>query len=80
MVIINQALADKLFPGEDPLGKRIAWTGEVLRFTPISGDWRTIVGVVGNTPDGGLDAEPRPVVLRHSRRRFAMMGGARDPR
>ena len=58
-MIINQTLADKLFPGEDPIGKRIAWTGDVLKFTPISGDWRTIVGVVGNTQDGGLDAAPR---------------------
>jgi hypothetical protein len=52
VVIVNRTLADRLFPGEDPLGKRIAWTGDVLRFTPISGDWRTIVGVVA-TPDGG---------------------------
>jgi predicted permease len=63
VLIINQTLADRFFPGEDPLGKRIAWTGEVLKFTPFSGDWRTIVGVVGNTQDGGLDAEPRAVAF-----------------
>ncbi len=63
VVIINKTLADKLFPNEDPVGKRIAWTGEVLRFTPISTDWRTIVGVVGNTQDGGLDAKPRTVMF-----------------
>jgi len=63
VVIINRTLADKVFPNEDPLGKRIAWTGDVLRFTPISGEWRTVVGVVGNTKDGGLDAEPRAVVF-----------------
>ena len=63
VVIVNKTLADKLFPNDDPVGKRIAWTGDVLRFTPISSDWRTIVGVTGNTQDGGLDAEPRAVVF-----------------
>jgi putative ABC transport system permease protein len=63
VVIINRALAGRFFPGEDPIGKRIAWTGDVLRFTPFSGDWRTVVGVVGDTRDGGLDAEPQAVVF-----------------
>ncbi len=63
VVIINQTLADKFFPGEDPIGKRIAWTGELLKFTPISPEWRTIVGVAGNTQDGGMDAPLRPAVF-----------------
>ena len=62
VVIINRVLADRLFPGEDAVGRRVAWTGDVLRFTPFSGDWRTVVGVVGNTRDGGLDAAPRPAM------------------
>jgi predicted permease len=64
VVIINKTLADRLFPGRDPVGQRIAWTGDVLRFIGISGDWRTVVGVVGDTKDGGLDAEPRGVVFQ----------------
>jgi predicted permease len=75
VVIINQALVNRFFPGEDPIGKRIAWTGEVLKFTPFSGDWRTIVGVVGNTQDGGLDAEPQPVVFMPFAQEFAIGGG-----
>ena len=75
VAIINQTLADNFFRGEDPVGKRIAFTGEVLRFTPISGDWRTIVGVVGNTQDGGLDAEPRAVVFMPFAQELAMIGG-----
>jgi putative ABC transport system permease protein len=63
VVIVNQTFADQFFPGEDPVGKRIAWTGELLKLSPISGDWRTIVGVTGNTRDGGLDAEPRATVF-----------------
>ena len=62
VVVVNRTLADRLFPGEDPVGKRVAFTGEILKFTPISADWRVVVGVVANTQDGGLDAEPRPVV------------------
>ena len=75
VVIVNQTLADRFFPGEDPLGKRIAWTGDVLRFTPISGEWRTIVGVAGNTQDGGMDAPPRSAVYLPFAQEFAMMGG-----
>jgi predicted permease len=74
VVIVNQTLADRLFPNEDPIGKRIAWTGDVLRFTPITGDWRTVVGVVGNTRDGGLDAEPRGVVFMPFAQMLALGG------
>ena len=75
VVIINQTLADKIFGGEDPIGKRIAWTGDVLRFSPVTGDWRTIVGVVGNTQDGGLDAVPASVVFMPFTQMIAMGGG-----
>ena len=63
VVVINQTLAEKLFPGQDPIGRRVAWTGSVLEFIPVSPDWRTVVGVVGNTKDGGLDAETLPVMF-----------------
>jgi putative ABC transport system permease protein len=75
VVVINKTLADQYFPGEDPIGKRLAWTGEVLKFTPISPEWRTIVGVVGNTQDGGLDAVPRAVAFLPFAQEFAMLGG-----
>jgi predicted permease len=75
VAIINRTLADRLFPGEAPIGRRIAWTGDVLRFTPISPEWRTIVGVVGNTRDGGLDAEPRSVVFMPFAQELAFSGG-----
>jgi putative ABC transport system permease protein len=64
VVILNKTLADRLFPGRDPIGQRVAWTGDVLRFIGISGEWRTVVGVVGDTKDGGPDAEPRGVVFQ----------------
>lgn len=74
VVIINRVLADRLFPGEDAVGRRVAWTGDVLRFTPFSGDWRTVVGVVGNTKDGGLDSLPRPALYMPFAAEVAMGG------
>jgi predicted permease len=63
VVILNRTLADRLFPGESPIGRRVAWTGEVLKFIGVSGDWRTVVGVVGDTKDGGLDAARVPALF-----------------
>jgi predicted permease len=84
VVIVNKTLADKLFPGRDPIGQRVAWTGDVLRFIGVSGDWRTIIGVVGDTKDGGLDAEPRGVVYQPFEQEMVYAGGlviraSRDP-
>ena len=63
VVILNKTAAEKLFPGVNPIGRRVAWTGDVLRFIGVSGAWRTVVGVVGDTKDGGLDAEARLVTF-----------------
>jgi len=75
VVILNQALADRLFPGEDPVGRRIAWNGVLLRFTPIKDEWRTVVGVVANTQDGGLEAEQRLAVYMPFAQSLAMGTG-----
>jgi len=76
VVILNKTLADKLFPGVDPIGRQIAWTGEVLKFIPfVSGDWRTIVGISSNTKDGGLDAPPLPVMFMPFAQELLPSGG-----
>ncbi len=64
VVILNRSAAARLFPGRDPIGRRVAWTGDVLRFIPLSGEWRTVVGVVGDTRDAGPDAPPPPAVYQ----------------
>jgi predicted permease len=56
IVLVNRALADKLFPGENPIGKRMLFGWEGGK-TPT---WRTIVGVYGNVLHGGLDVEKNP--------------------
>jgi len=64
VVILNKTAADMLFPKQDAVGKRVAWTGDVLRFIGMAeNEWRTVVGVVGTTKDGGLDAEAMPAVF-----------------
>ena len=49
-VVINQALADKFFPGRDPIGERIGFTER----------WDRVVGVVGNAAESDLNPEPVP--------------------
>jgi predicted permease len=74
VVILNKTLAERLFGDRDPIGQRVAWTGEVLKFIDLSDEWRTVVGVVGDTKDGGLDAEPRGAMFQPMKQ-AAMFGG-----
>jgi hypothetical protein len=63
VAIVNQALAQRLFGDDDPIGRRVAWTGQVLSAIGMKDDaWRTIVGVVNDTRDNGPDAPP-PLVM-----------------
>lgn len=75
VVILNKTLADHLFPDRDPVGQRIAWTGEVLKFIGVSPEWRTVVGVVGDTKDAGLDLPPRPIVFQPFAQEMTFQGG-----
>jgi hypothetical protein len=51
VVVINRALADKYFPGMNPIGRRIAF---------MSRRWDRIVGVVENVAEGALTDAPIP--------------------
>ncbi len=72
VAIINKTLADRFFPNEDPIGKRIGWKSD---WRPDSFHWLTVVGVVGNTRDGGMDAEPVPVVFTPTAQMPAISAG-----
>jgi putative ABC transport system permease protein len=58
VLIVNKAFADKYFPGEDVLGKRIT-SGAGAPGRPPSPE--EIVGVVGSAKLFALDAEPEPI-------------------
>jgi predicted permease len=51
VAVINEAMARRYWPGEDPIGKQILWGGRPAF---------TIVGVVNNVKLYGLDAEAGP--------------------
>jgi putative ABC transport system permease protein len=56
VVIVNEALARRHFPNEDPLGKRIRLD---VSTGPGDAPMREIIGVVANIKYHGLTAEPR---------------------
>jgi len=62
VVIVSESFARQLFGDADPIGHRIAPTGEVLKVTPFTDDWRTIVGVVRDARESGVDSDPEPTV------------------
>ena len=59
VAIINETLARRYFPNEDPLGKRIALYSVFVKDRP---PLCQIIGVVGDVKHRGLSAEPRPEV------------------
>lgn len=61
-VLINEAMAKRFWPGEDPVGKRISTAVATGQQTA----WQTVVGVVGNVRHLGLDIEPRPEIYYHT--------------
>ena len=75
VVIVNEMLAQRLFPGEDPIGRRIAETNRIAQYASAPDMWFTIVGVVGNTQDEGLDVNPRPSMYYAQFDEGAMGGG-----
>jgi putative ABC transport system permease protein len=54
VVVINQTLANRYFPGEDPIGKRVAFD----KVPDSTSTWRTIVGVVQDERVEGLSFDP----------------------
>ena len=57
VAVISESLARDRWPNQDPIGRTI-------QFGNMDGDLRllTIVGIVGDTHEYGLDAPPRPTV------------------
>ena len=75
-VIIDEAMAQRFWPNEDPLGKRLQRGG--------SGSWRTVVGVISNARQYSAEKEP-PIAVYYpseqfgARNMFLVIRTARDP-
>jgi len=81
VVLINQALADRYFPDQDPVGRRVIFDRQ-----PSEGStWRTIVGVVGNVRReslalGELPSFYAPVFQDPTRAQYLQVRTGGDPR
>ena len=53
-VIVDEYMADQLWPGQDPIGKRI----HIVEL-PSKDPYQTVVGVVGRVKQDSLDSNPR---------------------
>jgi predicted permease len=79
-VVINDVLADRFFPGQNPIGQRLTFD----RVPDSASVWREIVGVVGSEHQLSLDAEPRieifsPQTQEPSGDIYLIVRGTADP-
>jgi predicted permease len=56
VAVISTALANRLWPGEDPVGRRLRWNNP-------DGPLAEVVGVVDEIRDTSLEAEPPPMLF-----------------
>jgi putative ABC transport system permease protein len=63
VAVVNETLARRFWPGEDPVGKRVSLRVR-LRDVQAGGEmpWREVVGVVGDVRHYGLAQEPEPEI------------------
>lgn len=62
VVIINEAMARQYWPDSDPLNDRLAIGRGFMREFAAEVD-RQIIGIVGDTRDGGLNSNPGPAMF-----------------
>jgi predicted permease len=55
VIVINQTMARRLFPGEDPVGRRIRYSTATGPTAPTP--W-TVIGVIGDVRHSGLETAP----------------------
>lgn len=56
VVMVSRSLAGRLWPGEEPVGKRIYWGG-------TTGRTRSVIGITGDIRDVRLDTDASPMLF-----------------
>ena len=60
VALINETMAREMWPGQDPIGKRIKFPGSEKNPQP----WRTVIGIVGDVKQYALDRkDPMQIYL-----------------
>ena len=72
VVVVNHTLANRYWPGQDPIGKRIKWGIDPASPLP----WITVVGEVADTKQGGLDTQAIPQAYQPVTQRGPSFGEA----
>jgi predicted permease len=62
VVIINEAMAKQFWPKGDPLNERLIIGRGIMREFADEPE-RQIIGIVGDTRDGGLNSDPNPTMF-----------------
>ena len=69
VAIVSQTLAQRMFPGEDAVGRHVYWTDPVLQFLPGTDAEKSrftsphrIIGVAADVDDEHIVPEPTPTV------------------
>jgi predicted permease len=71
VAVINKTMADREWPGQDPIGRRVSIGGNLSD----SESWITVVGVVADSKRDDLQAGPRPAIyLPHAMFTLPYMG------
>jgi putative ABC transport system permease protein len=64
VVIVSHSLVQRMFPGRDPLNRRVWWTDPVLKFIGMDSTPMRIVGVVADIDDMHVIQMPTQTIYR----------------
>jgi len=64
VVVVSQSLAQRFFPGQDPVNRHLTWTDPVIKFIGLSDQPRRIIGVVPDLDDENIIPSPMITVYQ----------------